>query len=486
LSATQEASDLQRRILGALPKRLDLACVTPAVLAQLHGLWTRSPAVFTELRAAVCDCLLDLTITQARQQTTFYAERFADLNDAVINREGLHRLEVLRREDLEAAGPSIRSRVAEYAFTSYTSGTTRGAPFAVDRSAHEQRYLTQFFSQPDQPARTQGSVALLLATWHHGPRLTLPSQTIGLPVYLANEIGFIQARSLLRREYRVGGEDVRITAVGGTPNRLMQLTAYLHAMGDADAASGVVTLQTSGRYVTRHARDWLSRFWIDAVLVDRYSLAEMFFGASHCAECDRYHFDDFGHAEVTEVGSAGLQPALRGELLLTGLYPFTQMTPLIRYAPGDYADVTPSDACSSHRRGFRFLGRSALPLGSDGGGERFIASSEVYEALDGIPDVARVPNPPYPLEAPKAPMPGWCHAAGALPRFWMRSEHGRPVVVVELRYSPSAFPDRVAAVERQIRVGVKRNCSALRDLDEFVLKLRPPSDSIDRAHQHRP
>lgn len=480
----------ERDLIAAQPDRYGLADVSPQAIAPAFRLWRAGDGKHDRLRAVVRDRLIDLTARQARRQSPFYAERFAALDDTPLDALSLRDLPVLSRAEVEAAGDSIASRFADYAFSSYTSGTTRSEPLTIDRSLQEQRYISAFMSQLAPAAAKPDGVALILATWHHGPRLQLPGSTIGLPVYLANEVGFIQARRLLGRSYRVGGGERRIGAIAGTPNRLMQLTAYLAAEGLEEVAEPVRTLQTSGRYITRHARDWLRGFWTNASLVDRYSLTELFAGAAQCETCGSFHFDPYGHAEMVPAQGADQPHAARGQLLLTGLYPFTQMTPLIRYAPGDLVEASSGD-CATGQPGYRFLGRTSQALALD----RFVApgaflsAAEIYEALDPIEDVARVPNPPYPQEAPKSPVPGWCHAAGALPRFSTQPDAERPRLEVELRYSPAVFPDRVTDLETEIR---NRLCQAAPSVadpirqDRLTIELRPPSDLVDRGKTHRP
>jgi phenylacetate-coenzyme A ligase PaaK-like adenylate-forming protein len=478
--------DLDRRLAAAQPERYDIEMVAPEVLSAMYQVWSSAGTFFAQSRNAVRDRLLDLTVRQARQQTDFYAQRFAGLGDEVVDKQSLSALGVLRRNDVEAAGREITSKYAEYAFSSYTTGTTRGIPLTIDRSAEEQRYLAKFMALVND-APSPPAVALILASWHHGQGLRISGSTIGLPVFLANEIGFIQARTLLKRSYKVGREELRISAIAGTPNRLMQLTAFLAADGCEDVAASVQALQTTGRHVTTHARDWLLRFWNRATLTDRYSLTELFFSAIRCKICDRFHFDDFGHAEVVALDSNGSRSATRGELLLTGLYPFTQMTPLIRYATGDLAEVVDGSHCPSGQQGFRLLGRAHAVLPLQLGEDRpFVGSSEVYDALDGVADVARVPIPPYPLEAPKAPIPGWCHAAGAFPRFSMTNAETGPVIDVELRYAPAAFPDRAVSVRRQIEQALVEHCTVIRSPADVTVMLRPPHDTVDRAQGHRP
>jgi len=433
------------------------------------------------------DRLIDLTVAQARQQSRFYSERFSDLSSTrPVGYEQLADLPVLHREDVERAGATIRSRYASYGLTSYTSGTTRARPLSIDRSRQEERYLAELVTRLQGGSTDHRQVVLLLATWHHGMQIRLPGSAVSLPVYLSNEIGFVQARALLERTFQIAGEDVSVTAIAGSINRLQQLTAYLQRKG-VDLPASVDLLQTTGRYVTRHAARELADAW-DARLVDRFSLTELFLGATRCDGCGWFHFDCFGVPEVVDQATQARLSTGRGSLLLTGLYPFTQMTPLIRYATGDLAEVAGVD-CAWDDVGYRLLGRDTSAVLLDGviGPGQFLSGGEVYEVLDPLADVNRLRDPPTPTESRTSLDPRVVEAGG-LPVFQPQVESDRAVVEVELRYAPAAFPLRAAAVAHEIEHALKERhpwlASAI-SRGAFAVRVDPP-DSLPRRGVTRP
>ena len=94
----------------------------------------------------MANCLIDLTVHQAIEQSEYYDQTFADIDpDFFVNAEKLSELPILTRQKLQEAGTSIRSKFSEYAFSSYTTGTTSGVPLILDRSTQEQLYLSTFF-----------------------------------------------------------------------------------------------------------------------------------------------------------------------------------------------------------------------------------------------------------------------------------------------------------------------------------------------------
>jgi phenylacetate-coenzyme A ligase PaaK-like adenylate-forming protein len=466
---------------------LQPADVAPQILAPLYAALNTRPPTLGRLREALLDRLIDLTVDQARAQTEFYAALYDLGPNPELGLEGLSRLPQVSRPAVEAAGESIRSRYATYAFSSYTSGTTRGVPLTIDRSAQEQRYLAEFFRQYSREGAAEPRVVLVLATWHHGAQLQLPSKSIALPVYLSNETGFLQARALLTRTFRIDGRGAPVTAIAGTPNRLLQLTAYLTETLGGRFASDITLVQTTGRYLTRHSRMSLAQTW-SADVHDRYSLTELFIGALKCNDCGFFHFDRFGVPEVVDHQGQRINEG-RGRLLLTGLYPFTQMTPLIRYAPGDLAEVKPG-CCASGETGYRLLGRGddsvdvsdLLEAGS------FLSAAEVYEAVDEIPDINRLPDPPSPALAARAPVPEWCYSVGGLPAFRLSREERKVVIDLELRYAPSAFPDQADSVIRAVVKGLERSIPwfpQVHGVGDVVVRPRAP-EALPRTGRMRP
>jgi len=342
----------------------------------------------------------------------------------------------------------------------------------VDRSIEEQQYLRRFFSDiqtaPSEPKDV--TLALSFASLDHGQRLEIPGRIYSFPVSLSKEKGFTQAVSLIRRSVDIDGKERKISCLAGAYTNLILFTIYLMLQGVDDLGDQITSIQASGYYQTAYSRRWLSDFW-GCRISNRYSLAEVFFTAKMCQICHHFHFDPFGIAETVEFGSQKPIEAGRGSLLLTGLFPFTQMTPLIRYAPGDLVELKAVD-CPIDSVGYRFLGRAkeSLDLQPELGPGSFIASGEVLEALDPLADVSRVPV--------EGGFPGHDQTIGVKPKFLLtRNEEGRAVLQIELRYIPHYFPDRVSELNSSVTEALSRFCPwlgpALHD-KRITLDFRPP------------
>ena len=399
-----------------LPDRLEPVDVLPLQLARLLAA-ARSEA--PNYRAQLRDLLLELTVRQAYDQCDYYQAVFPDTILKSFNASELESLPILTREHLVAAGESIRSRFADFAFCSYTSGST-GEPLIIYRSLQEQLYLSDLFTLLHKKSGRRPQLALSVASWHHGQKLELPpGDLIQFPVYLGNVSGYSTALTLLSKSYRVRASDDFITIIAGSTNRIQQLARYLKTRPhDENCRMRIQTIATSGRPLTNDIRAELKECWPKSLIQDSYSLTEMFGTANYCHQCGGYHFSDFVVPEVLALDSHESISQGRGRLVLTALYPFTQMTPLIRYEPGDLVERS-SNTCHSGLDRYLFLGRSSRYIRLPGG--TFVSSVDINDALTLLPGVSR--------EADPSPVPDECKHSGTPPLFTIEFVK-HPILVV--------------------------------------------------------
>src|SRR5262249_30793939 len=116
-------------------------------------------------------------------------------------------------------------------------------------------------------------------------------------------------------------------------------------------------LVSFGEYVTAKWRSAYAEIW-GCPLIDRYSLSEVFGGATQSPVCGWYHFDPFVIPEV--VSNRTKKPIAEGigYLLLTALYPFQEAQPLVRYFTGDLVEVTHTKSSHPDCLAVRPLGRA--------------------------------------------------------------------------------------------------------------------------------
>jgi len=427
-------------MVPTIPSLLDPRDVTPANLAILLALASQNSATGRSVRAQLRDRLLELTVAQAIEQTDYYNAAFGEEGRRFVADE-LAGLPLLSRGDLVGAGPSIRSRYADFGFCSYTSGTS-DHPLIIYKSRQEQRYLWNLFRLLRTGTSSRASLVLSEANAVHGRKLELPGDDVQFPVSLASKSGYRVASELLGTRFLVAGELRTISMIAGSTRRIRQLTTYLTTHDRAAPADQVSTVSVSGQYLSRSGRTELAEFWRGAKIVDSYTLTEMFGGADRCDHCEGFHFSDFVVPEVVGLDSPAQLFEGRGRLVLTTLYPFTQMTPLIRYLPGDLVDVK-REVCPTGRETYWFLGRALRYLRLADGA--FVTTADVEEALAGIREIRRIPDP--------APIPDECKLEGVLPAF---------------RFVESSVPDLALELSDPSSISVQRRRSIIREVDRTL------------------
>ena len=478
----------QELLIGNLPDRFQIKDVLPGKLSSLYKHFIVDPNRYTDLKVTVMNKLLDLTIKQAYTQSLFYKKLYEPLKAYVknenFNLKNLCILPTISREDLQNAGDSICSAYADFAFTSYTSGTTSRKPLLIDRCAQEQSYIYNFFSLLKEDATEQeAALVLSLTGLYHGRVIEIPGNAYTFPVTITNETRLYHAKRLMERSFLIDGKEKHISVITGPTSSVISFTAFLQSENLSNFKNHVALIQTSGHYFTKYSQKWISNFW-NSQVIDAFSLTEVFCGASKCQECSYYHFDPFGIAEVLDIDNGKpLEKKGRGRLAITGLYPFTQMTPIIRYVTGDLVEVK-EVKCTHDNIGYCFLGRevNSLLLKDENNKSIFLSGGEVYEVLDDIPDIA---HPPRDFNLPAS-----CFTAGVPPIFWFDIKNDTELFLnIELQYSPCAFPERINELSKLINDRLVNTCTFMRYfIEKRILNIifHPPQSIPSEKLKFRP
>lgn len=448
-----EQTETSREFAGELLGRLEeeLGEIEPETLADLFRPAANNQPFNQALLHTLHTFLLRRTITHARHHTQFYGQspeyaRWNSVPDGdppdlrcwpVINRQHVSD----RLQDFIAADVRLRS-------VAHTTGTT-GATINVYKSHEEVTFLTRYYLRMFQP-QTEALMSLPLSlsfpNFYHGAQIPLPA--IGIPFFsgLTDDGLLRETVRMLETTYNIPGHDARISLLSGPEHELQFFTSYLLEQGRDPRSFGITAINTTGSHLTAHRRNFLSDSW-GATVNDHFTLTELMGGAVRCHRCNRFHFDPIAIGEVLDVDTGEPVAQGVGALTMTGLYPFVQMQPLIRYETGDLVRRTESDCVGTMT--FEFLGkrRSAIGLRRDGRTDWLVFPVPLYEFLSPIPDIN---------------MYGWnanVHTAsdrsiGSLPLISLRTaeegERLRVDLLVELRYAPHYFAERTRELTSMI------------------------------------
>jgi phenylacetate-coenzyme A ligase PaaK-like adenylate-forming protein len=407
------------------------------------------------------DNLLRLTFEWCVLRSEFYRERFIN----VINFDGLSdlsKLPVLRREDVVTNRVQLSCCTDAPACVQYTTGTT-GSFLPLYRSAAEVSFLSSFYQERLQevqgPARLR-PLYLTLASNYHGMSTPLPAAAYILSAGVYDRTQAQQALNLLKQEYSFPNVERQISAIIGADILVRALTAYLIGRGESPASFGIKRLVITGGYMSAMAKAKLGALW-NATIHDRLSMSEIFGGAAQVVPGGPWIFDVEAIPEI--VHPRTLVPVKHGVgvLLMTSLYPFSQMTPLIRYYTGDLVEIFNAPGSSDSNLVVNLKGRERRSILDISGSEviPLILSTDLHDCIDALPDIARSPRFPDLGSTLSMEFAGKLH-------YSLSAEYENHVPVsislkLGLRYAPWLFAERVMQIITELRMKLYKFSPAL-------------------------
>lgn len=411
--------------------------------------------------------LLHLTVTKAREGSQFYNKLYSKSKlgpDTVIRLGDLAKLPIVRKEDIVRAGIGARCDVdgGKVALVQHTSGTT-GEPFFFYRSPSEVRFIGEFFSDLQQTCRRPGPKPLMLVLsgvdWHGTPT-PVPGNAFPIHCGLHSEEYLELAVHLLGRTFDIPEVNQRINVLTGS-NELLMFTNWCLERGlNCGEEFEVERIQITGIYLTERWRRRLEEVW-QAPVTDRYTISEHFGGATYVPSQRGFCFDPHIAYELVDFSGQPAEDESPGILLLTSLFPFVQMQPLIRYWTGDVFARSAADADGVPI--FRFLGRERQALFHPAHpAELLLTGVDVIEAVDGYPEVARtVTFAGYPLKYLSADGDPICrgYVSSSADSFDL-------LLKIESAVPLHLFPDRQKELGELIRTDLLRRSSRLKALVE--------------------
>lgn len=280
---------------------------------------------------------------------------------------------------------------------------------------------------------------LAVVNVHHGLPRTAPGlEELRVPwLHDANALAMLE---LTLRAPQPDGRRVSALIIGSGP--LKVLCASLHERGLSPAAWGVKLIGTVSYRLSTHWKRLVERSF-GAQVFDNYSLSEVGTPFTSCPTCGALHM---GHPpvlwELLELNGPNRVTRGPGRLVMTTLFPFSQLMPLVRYDTGDIAVRTP--VCpATHLGGLRVLGRRRHGLTSPRG-EFILNPVDVRDVLEDYADVERTLHPMTRLGHVKSRDLG-------PPRWRADWEDGAAVLRFEVRFDPHVYSERALSLESEVR-----------------------------------
>lgn len=337
--------------------------------------------------------LIRETIDAAFDGSVFYRTLFKNHGisiGSVQTIRDLQRLPAVTKDQLRTAGQAALCwpDKTPVSHIQNTTGTT-AEQFFVYRSRAETQFIQEFCAQLATSEPTPlALVPLMLQIQfpHHGSPTPVPAKVFVLPFSVNDDQLIDYAILLLRREFELPGVERRVSVLSGSQTGILVLTNHLLEHGITCGEFGIRLIHLQGRYLTSRWRQLLEQTWRAAVS-NKYSLAEVVGGADWCSKCDGFHFDPHVVPEIIDFSGKRTLTEGSGVLLLTSLYPFVQLQPMIRYFTGDVFALDPG-RCRQPR--FEFRGRLSHALfNPDDPEDLWLSGVDLVEAIDPLPEINR-------------------------------------------------------------------------------------------------
>jgi hypothetical protein len=278
------------------------------------------------------EALLPFTIRNAIG-LPFYAKFWEGINvDEVLLPRDLRRLPTLSKVKYRQSMMFDPSSVVGAEYISHSTGTT-GEVTWRHRTAAEAAIINELFGYGDEP--TEGrQLALIIRYDRHGMSMPVPGRVRSIPIGLSDDAELKQSVKMLTAKYHFAEGDLRPTIlVGSGPDLAILAHAFLETHTPPDE-SDIRLLQVLG-VVDAGLYKFLHSAFNGAEVIERFSLSEIFGGATKQWPATSFLLDPHVVGEVVDESGAPVAPGGVGELVLTELFPFVQTQPLIRYRTGD-------------------------------------------------------------------------------------------------------------------------------------------------------
>jgi phenylacetate-coenzyme A ligase PaaK-like adenylate-forming protein len=395
--------------------------------------------------------LLPLTVRHAVCNCHYYQNKIGDdLAKKVSSLSDIRSIPILFKETFAGQEEQI-SCIKEFPdYLVHTSGTTSKQISVPIYLEEIEAYRDLVFKQLNFPSPLPLTLSIL-DSWN-----TIKVYLNFLPaihVHINTRIEKIVG--LLQKKYNCPNNvDSRITIIQGNLLSIRRLTMNLLNHGYDPSKFGIKLVISAGWLISKHSWKFLENVW-GASLVDRYGVAEVHGDAKYCQGCKWYHFDFTVIPEV--VHPLTLLPIKEGvgALLLTGLYPFNQAQPMIRYWTGDLVEVK-SKLCELNEPSYIFKGRTSTTIYYVDGEKIYylLFPTDVAQILDEFPDIAR-------------------DETGFL-RFKVQADFKispfQVKLLIELCYHPKLYPSNVFEIKERIFENLtKTNSTLLRFIENRII-----------------
>ena len=341
--------------------------------------------------SAFANSLIANTIRNARS-VPFYQQFWAGVDTETIeSTRDLQRLPLLSKADAVRFTEEFQYIEAP-SLLSHTSGTS-GKITVRCRSLEELNCLSKV--REFQPLKTSSGLSPLILSvdcQNHGQMIPSDVGQFGLKAVGFDFDVIDQVVQQITRHYKFPGYTEQVAILHGSVGFMKLLTMELLRRNIAPLSTGVKMIISYGEYLTKNWARSLTDLW-SAPQINLYGASEVVGGARRCPTCGWLSFSPESFTEVVSIEDGTPVETGIGLLLMTELYPFSQLQPFIRFSPGDVVEVRNHNCSGTPAKNYRFLGRLDRCIRSSSAkGHILLFASDVYDIVDALPWIYRKPT----------------------------------------------------------------------------------------------
>jgi len=331
------------------------------------------------------------TVKWCYNRSSFYRKKFGSTFNEVNKLSDISKLPILFRDEIIENFDAMQCNENLPSHVQYTTGTT-GNFLQLNRSYEETLFINKFYSTEIENNIDRGTIRplflSLISAWHGSPT-PIPGWAYVLQAGVYDRTQAQAAKNLLLKTYKFPNVTPKIVSILGTEILVKALTAYLIEEQINPSDLGIKYLIVTGGYLSSLKKKLLNTIW-NATLIDRYSMSEIFGSAREIGNSGKWSFDielipEVVHPKTLKPLNSGI-----GILVLTGLYPFMQTMPLIRYYTGDLVEIKGDYDFGKCNLLVKFLGREKWSIIETTEDEviPLILAGPLYEIIESLPDIA--------------------------------------------------------------------------------------------------
>ncbi len=289
---------------------------------------------------------LNALLQQAQANSTFYAERLADVRLPFEHLDEIEQLPVLSKDDIRSNMDALKcSNIPESRFVMSRTGGSTGEPifYFWDKRGMDWNRASVYRSA-EWAGTALGEKTAQMSGSHYD--YTQGQKLITRFMYFLQRYRDLPMGAVTKALLEAHWKEIksfRPTAIWGYASAIDLLADFVESHHNADERSFIRALITSSETLKPEQRQRINRVFGEGKVYDHYGSREFYLG-SECAQHDGYHL----HAEIllVEVVDQDLHAMPSGEtgrILVTDLS--NHAFPFIRYDIGDLGVMASYSEC---------------------------------------------------------------------------------------------------------------------------------------------